>query len=387
MPHEVKSDLIASMHRYGAFDISACYNCGNCTAVCPLAEETGGFPRRLIRMGQVGMEKRLLADDHLWLCYGCGQCTETCPRQADPAQYMAAARRYATARYDPTGLSRLALGSALGQTLLFALLSALFTLLLLWHKGDMNGRQLALFDFVPGLWIHDIGVALFAVVGLAALAGIVSMFTRFVRRQRADGRPRLAWSLLPRALGSAFADALTHARHRTCDQEQTALPLLVRPWFVHAIILWGFLAMLGATTLDFLFKPIGSYVPVWYPVRVLGMAGGLACLYGLAVAAARRWRSAKPPYNASRFADWFLLALLAATVITGLATMVVVYLPQPSRVAYALFLTHVVLAMDLIVLLPLTKLAHAMYRPLALALHRWASASAAAVPAGAPEQA
>jgi len=40
----------------------------------------------------------------------------------------------------------------------------------------------------------------------------------------------------------------------------------------------------------------------------------------------------------------------------------------PSLFTYVTFLVHVVLAMDLIVLMPLTKFAHAVYRPLALFL-------------------
>lgn len=381
MPHEVKTDLLASIRRYGAFDINACYNCGNCTAVCPLAEQTMGFPCRLIRVGQVGMEKYLLADEHLWLCYGCGQCTETCPRQADPAQYMAAARRYAAVRYDPTGLARLALGSPLGQTLLFAAFSTMFAILLLWHKGDMNGQQLAFFNFIPGAWIHDIGVALFVLVGFAAVAGVASMLVRFVVRHAADRETPLVWSRLPRAVPFALIDALAHVRYRRCDEEPVSpVPLWFRPWFIHAMILWGFLGMLAATTLDLLLKPIGSFVPLWYPVRLLGIAASLACLYGLASAMARRWRAAQAPYNASRFADWFFLLLLATTVLTGVATTVVVYLPQPSSAAYVRFLVHTVLAMDLIVMLPLTKFAHALYRPLAVALHYWSAASAA-VPA------
>ena len=43
---------------------------------------------------------------------------------------------------------------------------------------------------------------------------------------------------------------------------------------------------------------------------------------------------------------------------------------------YAIFLTHIVLAMDILILMPLTKFAHVVYRTLALALHEWALAPA-----------
>jgi ferredoxin/nitrate reductase gamma subunit len=384
MVHDVDSRLLPKLRRYGAFDVSACFNCGNCTAVCPLAEESGTFPRRVIRMGQVGMESRLLADETLWMCYGCGECTRTCPRQADPAQYMAAARRYAISRYDPTGLSRLMLGSTVGQIAGLVLLSTLFTLLLLWHKGDLNGNRLALFDFIPGAWVHDIGVAMFAIIGIATVWGAASMVRRFFQDKKAQGQPvAFAAPALWKALGEAVMDTLAHRRHRMCDAEPSPerLPLYLRPWFVHAAIFGGFLAMLAATSLDFLLKPIGSPVPPWYPMRLLGAAGGLVSLYGVSIAVYRRAKGQAIPYDKSRFADWFFLVLLGVTVLTGLGTELVVYLPTPSVAAYVLFLVHVVLAMDLLALMPLTKFAHAIYRPLALALHRYPAlaASAAAV--------
>ncbi|HVC91407.1 MAG TPA: hypothetical protein VND66_12375, partial [Acidobacteriaceae bacterium] len=65
-----------------------------------------------------------------------------------------------------------------------------------------------------------------------------------------------------------------------------------------------------------------------------------------------------------------------ATVLTGLLTEIVVYMPHPTIFGYATFLTHIVLAMDILIMLPLTKFAHVFYRTLALALHEWALAPA-----------
>lgn len=380
MPHQVDPDLLPRIRQYGAFDINECFSCGNCTAVCPLAKDSNGFPRRVIRYAQLGMEKRLLADEDLWMCYGCGECTQTCPREAGPAQFMSAARRYATTRQDPTGISRLALGSVLGNLLVFVVFSVFFTLLLLREHGDMNGEQLALFDYIPGAWIHDIGVTMFAVVGAAAVLGVATMFVRFLKKTKAQGQ-KLAWGALPASLLYGVKESLGQMRYRSCDsesdtQQQTAW--YRKPWFVHGTIVWGFLGLLAATTLDFLLKPIGSPVPLWYPIRLLGTVAGIVCLYGLIITIARRLNPDKNEitYRHSTFADWFFLLLLFVTVFTGVLTEVVVYLPTPSTAAYVIFLVHVVLAMDLIAMLPVTKFAHVMYRPLALALHHWKHAPA-----------
>ena len=36
----VDQTLLPELQRYGAFDVAACFNCGNCTAVCPNSEPT-----------------------------------------------------------------------------------------------------------------------------------------------------------------------------------------------------------------------------------------------------------------------------------------------------------------------------------------------------------
>ena len=40
MAMRVDTSVLQDMKRYGAFDIDACFNCGNCTAVCPLSEDS-----------------------------------------------------------------------------------------------------------------------------------------------------------------------------------------------------------------------------------------------------------------------------------------------------------------------------------------------------------
>jgi nitrate reductase gamma subunit len=118
-------------------------------------------------------------------------------------------------------------------------------------------------------------------------------------------------------------------------------------------------------------------------MRLLGAAGGVVCLYGLAIVLQRRAHAAKIPWRKSSFADWFFPLLLAITVLTGLVTEIAVYAPIGSF-GHAIFFAHVVLAMDLVALLPFTKFAHVLYRALALVLFAWRHSPAPdAVTAGA----
>ena len=68
----------------------------------------------------------------------------------------------------------------------------------------------------------------------------------------------------------------------------------------------------------------------------------------------------------STTADWMLLGLLWVTGVTGFVLELALYLPSPPAWGYWVFLVHVAVAMELVLLAPFMKLAHAVYRPVAL---------------------
>ena len=150
--------LMADIKRFGAADVSACFSCGTCTAICPLSDNDGTFPRRIIRYGQVGMKDALLSSKELWTCYHCGLCSESCPQQADPAEYMAAARRYAIASYDRTRLARTMYTRPVIGTVIALLVAAFFAVFMYSSHGSESTRSLKLFNFIPEHLVHWTGV-------------------------------------------------------------------------------------------------------------------------------------------------------------------------------------------------------------------------------------
>ena len=67
MAMRVDAGVLPEMRSYGAFDINACFNCGNCTAVCPLSKDNDAFPRRVIRYAQLGQRASIAASKEVWL--------------------------------------------------------------------------------------------------------------------------------------------------------------------------------------------------------------------------------------------------------------------------------------------------------------------------------
>jgi Fe-S oxidoreductase len=58
----------------------ACYDCGKCTATCPIARTGGPYsPRRHVLDTNRGQRDELLHNGSLYSCLTCGQCDQRCP--------------------------------------------------------------------------------------------------------------------------------------------------------------------------------------------------------------------------------------------------------------------------------------------------------------------
>jgi len=379
--------LYPELQRYGARDIRACFSCGTCTASCPLSQTDSTFPRRIIRYAQVGMKDALLTSKELWSCYQCGECAETCPTQADPSEFMAAARRYAIASYDRTRIARTMYTRPILGTALAVLVAMFFALFMYSAHGPQSGESLALFTFIPEELIHNIGIVVMILVALAGLSGVVSMARGIARREGAGVRSligsRAALARSARAAWAAVArESIGQTRFRKeCEADAVPVAWYRRRWLLHAVTVWGFLGLLSATLLDYGLalagiKATGTPVPIWYPVRLLGTVAGVLLIYGTTSLIVERYRAANRSVKRSTTADWMLLGLLWVTGVTGFVLEVALYLPSAPWWGYWVFLVHVAVAMELVLLAPFMKLAHAVYRPVALFFVALAQSSA-----------
>jgi heterodisulfide reductase subunit C2 len=79
-------------------DPALCYQCGKCSAGCPVRAYTDEAPNRVVRFVQLGCEDKALHARTLWLCAGCQTCSTRCPQEFDLAGFMDAMRELALKR-------------------------------------------------------------------------------------------------------------------------------------------------------------------------------------------------------------------------------------------------------------------------------------------------
>jgi len=357
VPRELKS--------FGGETLTKCFNCGNCTAVCSLTDNGTTFPRKQIRFLQLGARTRMVESIDPWLCYYCGECSDTCPRQAEPGELMMASRRWLTAAYDWTGLSRLMYRYHLAEIGVLAAV-ALFVLLLFTVPGGFGYGLLAkhpeaketvmLQHFAPMEAVHYGDLVL---AGLLSFFLLTNAYRMFRYATRGTAIPPGAYLAELKEFVLHFA---TQKRWRECGNDAT------KHWLRHVALVTGYGTML---LLVVVFLP-------WFQVEgtgfhwtsLLGYYATLVLLGTTTWMFSDRLKKRDQIHKHSHLSDWLFLILLFFTSVTGILLHLFRLLDLPMA-TYGMYTIHLMVAVAmLIVEVPFGKWSHLLYRPLAVYLHR-----------------
>lgn len=368
MSARVEPNLLLDLKEYGAVGAEICFNCGTCTAICPLTDDDHPFPRNMIRLAQLGMQDRLLASTDPWLCYYCGDCSESCPREAEPAETMMALRRWLTAQYDRTGHGARMYTSprALVWTVVRIMLITLAAFVI-FHAVTGFERivtdRVALNTFAPALLVWALVLLHGGYLFYRMLSGVRTMADHVLSDVRR--RVTIPLSLYLSELKTFVEHFLTQRRWRACDSPQSRTR-----WLKHAILVYGYVTMLILIVGLLWWFQTDNIYPWYHPQRLLGYLATVALIYGAGDALYGRFRPTEQLHRFSQPTDWLFPIFILTGAITGILVHIFRYAgwPWPTYVLYVIHVMAMIAMLDTEV--GVGKWAHLFYRPLALYLER-----------------
>jgi quinone-modifying oxidoreductase subunit QmoC len=374
-PLLVEPDLefIRSLGTTGGDCLKKCFQCGTCSATCPLAPDDHPFPRKEMAWATWGMKDRLLADPDVWLCHHCNDCSTNCPRGARPGDVLGAVRQQCVIHYAmPRFMARM-VGNPKFIPILLAIPALLLWLAIAIREplgaalgfAAPTGQEIV-YSFTPLLphWLLNTFFGLFG--GLAFLGAVVGV-TRFSRALAKSE----CWGADPQPVKGVWASIVTVIRKILTHENFTFCETDHRRSISHFGVFFGFMA-LTLVTIWIITGPVnplirGDFVypfAFFSPWKILANLGGLAILVGLLMMIWDRLYFGHLAGTSSYF-DWFLVWTLFLVVASGFATELLHYLRMgPHR--HAAYFAHLVLIFALLVYLPYSKLAHLLYRTTAM---------------------
>jgi quinone-modifying oxidoreductase, subunit QmoC len=364
MATRIDPTLMDELKTYGAVGIEKCFNCGNCTAICPLTNDDHPFPRNMIRLAQLGLKEPLSASVDPWLCYYCGDCSITCPRSAEPAETMMATRRWLTAQYDRSGhgkrlyTSEKAVWITIGRIALITF--AFFVLYLSLGWGNIITDRVALNSFAPVMLIWAFVLLHFLYLGIRLFLNTINMIKLVMNPAQKEGPIPLSSYL--GELKTLVIHFLTQKRWRDCGPDAN------QRWFKHLLLVTGYVTMLVLVVGLLWWFQTDNIYPFYHPQRWLGYYATIVLIYTSADALIGRWRKQEQPHRFSQPTDWLFPAFILIGSITGILVHIFRYVgwPWPTYVIYVIHVMAMIAMLDTEV--GIGKWSHLIYRPLAMYL-------------------
>ncbi len=370
-------DFIKKVGALGGEDLKKCYQCATCSVACPISPDTKPFPRKEMIAASWGLKDKLVGNADIWLCHNCGDCSTRCPREAKPADVLAAVRSYTIEAYaEPKVLAR-AMKDPKKLPILLAIPTVLFLVV-----GTVTG----LLDFTPDLsegikhwkffstWLVDMTMLPAAIFAAAVFALSLKRFLNDIHQNAlAEGkttREKIEVAGFIMAFVRIIPTILLHRKFSECTENKDRE-------IAHFLTLYGFIGLFIVTSIFFVVMygsyllPSGPLHGPWSqlnPVKWLANISGVALIVGTILLIKNRISKKD---QASRYFDWYLIYLAFGLGVTGMGAQLT-RLAGWAFVSFATYYVHLILVFALFAYLPFSKLAHLVYRTVAMAYNEYA---------------
>jgi quinone-modifying oxidoreductase subunit QmoC len=360
--------FIEEIAALGGEDVKKCFQCATCSVVCPIAPDNKPFPRKEMIATSWGLKDKLLGNADIWLCHNCGDCSTKCPRGAKPGDVLGAVRSYAIQEYaTPKSLAKM-VNDPKKLPVLLAIPAVLFIVV-----GFITG----LLDFTPALdahgeiahhmffstWLVDIFMIPASMWAVAVFALGLKRFVADIHANALKEGKTTKQTIHPvefvKALIAIIPGILKHNKFNECTENTERSTQ-------HLMVLFGFIGLFIVTGIFFvvlyIFGIHGPYSQL-NPVKWLANVAGVALVIGGALMIKTRLGKTD---QVSAYKDWLLLGLVFGLGITGMGAEMT-RLAGFAGTTYFVYFLHLMLVFSLFVYLPYTKLAHLVYRTVAMA--------------------
>lgn len=355
----------------GGDTLKKCFQCATCSVACPISPDTKPFPRKEMIAASWGLKDRLVGNPDIWLCHHCGDCTTKCPRGAKPGEVLGALRSYAITEY----AAPKAIGKAVNDPKMLPLLMGIPVVIFL-----VLGLITGLLDFSPPLGEHGISHGNFFSTWLVDMifvplaAWVVIIFAmglkRFIHDIHANAvlegkteKKELDYVGLIKALFRVIPTILKQDKFSECSENKDRD-------VAHWMVFLSFIGLFIVTNVFFValygLQLHGPYSQL-NPVKWLANVSGVALVIGSILMIKNRLSKTD---QTSVYKDWYLLGLVLGLGLTGMLTEMT-RLAGMANVTYFMYFVHLVFVFNLFAFLPFSKLAHLVYRSVAMAYNEY----------------
>ncbi len=366
-------DFIAQLKSGAGLNLKKCYQCATCSVACSLSDDSRPFPRKEMIYASWGLKDRLIANPDIWLCYNCGDCSRLCPRDVRPGDVLNTLRKMSIRQYSKPLIFHRLLNKRRNLPWLFVIPA-----LILLCAGLLTGLLHFPSDSEPIVFAHFFPVALIEIIFIPLSLFTAAVFflggRRFLKDMQATyaslGKPVISpispvefFKILIRELPGI----IRHDRFSSCSENKSRK-------LSHIMVSASFAGLaFVAGAFVFALYALGSHGPYSQlnPVKIFANISGIALIAGSMMLIRERFRASR---QTSEYFDWYLLFLAGFLGITGMLTQILRLAGIPSA-AYVMYFIHLIFAFNLIAFLPYTKLAHLVYRTLAVVFYHYSKES------------
>jgi len=363
-------DFVRELKAAGGDTLKKCFQCATCSVVCELAPEQKPYPRKEMIYSQWGLKDRLVNSVDVWLCHYCNDCSAHCPRGARPGDTLRAIRAVSFRHFAFPSFMGKIVGEAKYWPIMLAIPVVVLLLGIAIAGGHIPEGAVEYRDLFPLLLVDVIFLAVtflaIGSLGFGVWNFMQGMHANAVREGYAEDKP-LGFDYL-KSLISVIPTILLHNKFKLCitNRDRYLSHLLVFLGFLGLFIVTniGFIGIYGGPLLGINTNFLAPPYSFANPIKLFALLVGIGLLVGILLVIANRLKP-KDAESTISYLDWSLIIAVLATVSTGLLTWIG-RVGNLGTVAYVIYFLHLVSVFYIIAYLPYSKLAHLVYRTVAM---------------------